>query len=311
MVDAPTVDPEAPAADGRAPVRPRVDPAELTVPFHTQGFDAAARQARAVYRRHGVVICQQFAGLAAGLAPLDAAIRTMTRLQTLRAGLPVAPFEADPGPRCDASLGRLEAAGHHYVAKVYDLVNSHPSLHALTAHPNLETLVDLLLNDQADGRLLVNGFQLRMDQPGNETELLGWHRDIDYFPGMSPHGGVLWIPLADVNERAGTISIIPERFPFESVQAGVIERTPPGRSIPQRRHEVQNVAELLERRDPVKLDCKRGDLVFFNMLMVHRSEPNHSEAIRWSVQLRWYPADDPGFESTHRHQLERAGATAP
>jgi ectoine hydroxylase-related dioxygenase (phytanoyl-CoA dioxygenase family) len=33
---------------------------------------------------------------------------------------------------------------------------------------------------------------------------------------------------------------------------------------------------------------KRGDLLFFNEMLPHRAIPNHSQGIRWSIDLRYY-----------------------
>ena len=47
-------------------------------------------------------------------------------------------------------------------------------------------------------------------------------------------------------------------------------------------------------RDKRVLPVKAGGLVLFNNIIPHRSLPNESEGIRWSLDLRWHRASDPG-----------------
>ncbi|XP_060578408.1 uncharacterized protein LOC132735471 [Ruditapes philippinarum] len=47
-------------------------------------------------------------------------------------------------------------------------------------------------------------------------------------------------------------------------------------------------------RDSRILPVKCGGLILFNNMIPHRSLPNVSEGIRWSVDFRWQRASDPG-----------------
>ena len=147
------------------------------------------------------------------LAPLRAGIASLSALAWRRAvedrALPAATVPPDDP---DARLLALEEVDHGYVAKVYDLVNSHPCVHHLMAHAPLQRVVDVLLNGRPCGELVVNGSQLRMDLPGNESELLGWHTDHAYFSAFPVEGCVAWIPLGDVAPGTGGISLVPHRF---------------------------------------------------------------------------------------------------
>ena len=47
---------------------------------------------------------------------------------------------------------------------------------------------------------------------------------------------------------------------------------------------------ILDGHEPLPLACKAGTVALFSLSTVHRSEPNRSDAIRWTLQTRWYPS---------------------
>ncbi len=198
----------------------------------------------------------------------------------------------------------MEKINKKYVSKIYDFINSHPALYSIVSSKKLSQIISQLIYQKSTNQLIVNGFQLRMDLPRNKSELLGWHRDYDYFPGFSSKGVVTWIPLHDIDSKTGGISIIPKKFKESDIQTKKVIKKWEGRKD-HTTFEIANLNDLKrESLKPIRIFVKKTDIVLFNMCSIHKSEPNIGEKIRWTAQIRWYPSDDKCFVEKDRAALE-------
>jgi len=55
-----------------------------------------------------------------------------------------------------------------------------------------------------------------------------------------------------------------------------------------------SLSDIDLERDRRTLPVRSGGLILFNNMIPHRSLPNMSEGIRWSLDLRWQKASEPG-----------------
>ena len=53
----------------------------------------------------------------------------------------------------------------------------------------------------------------------------------------------------------------------------------------------EHMAKLLPEKKPVALPVKAGTAILFNDRCIHKSTPNLSNEVRWSVDLRYQPTD--------------------
>ena len=86
----------------------------------------------------------------------------------------------------------------------------------------------------------------------------------------------VWIPLVDVGEVNGCLYVIPGSHHWE-----LIDST---------RDENQNMrfcVDVEERATPILLPMKVGDILIFSNMTFHGSKANQSEAVRWSVDIRY------------------------
>jgi ectoine hydroxylase-related dioxygenase (phytanoyl-CoA dioxygenase family) len=253
---------------------------------------SAPDSAADVYRRYGAVLCPGLVP-AEYLARLRGRVQDIIDMQARLAGL----------DRRGLDITELQAERPDYVPGVYDMVNSHPELHRLAGADELCEVADSLINGNGARELVVSGLQLRMDLPNNRSELLGWHRDHDYFPHLPKQGVVLWIPLHDIDEENGGISFVPA--PAEHLQSVAVHRSWPGRRKPQRLFEIDDAEAALESLPaPVRVTCKAGDALFFSLWNPHRSEPNRSQAARWTLQYRYFSASEAVTDKLDRATLE-------
>lgn len=103
----------------------------------------------------------------------------------------------------------------------------------------------------------------------------------------------LWIPLVDATEENGCMEVMP----------GVAR----GGHLP---HEAEGgtriVPAALPAVTPRRLECPRGGVVFQDKFTPHRSTPNRTEGVRWSLDVRYQPADTPTGRPFHPAFLVRS-----
>ncbi len=137
-----------------------------------------------------------------------------------------------------------------------------------------------------------------------------WHQDKSYWPGaMSNPVITVWIALVDATLENGCLRIIP-RTQSEAV-GGFHFETYSGTAY--RELDDEQVGPLKGRARALPVDV--GSAIIFNDRFIHSSGPNLSKHVRWSVDLRYQPADqDPmpqhgaGFLARSRAHPERVAS---
>ena len=114
----------------------------------------------------------------------------------------------------------------------------------------------------------------------------------------------VWIPVWDAGEVDGCLHLVP-RSQREGMQLhcpGGTATSPSGLGIPD---------EMFRIGDAIPMPMRRGSVLFMHRLTCHGSLPNHSDRIRWSLDLRYNPvghdsgrAAFPGFVARSRANPE-------
>jgi phytanoyl-CoA hydroxylase len=125
-----------------------------------------------------------------------------------------------------------------------------------------------------------------------------WHQDSGVMweeADPVPVVGV-WIPLVDATANNGCMEAMP----------GVAR----GGHLP---HQAEGgttiLPECLPRVDPIRLACRRGGAIFQDKFTPHRSTPNRSEVVRWSLDLRFQPTGTPTGRPFHPAFVVRSRST--
>lgn len=94
---------------------------------------------------------------------------------------------------------------------------------------------------------------------------------------------VIWIPLVDIGVKLGAIEFIPGSHlrGLEPTEKDTWYRHIPESSAPSEAF--------------VPIEVKAGDLVAFSAFAVHRSGNNVTQAIRWSIHVRYNDTAEPTF----------------
>ncbi len=115
----------------------------------------------------------------------------------------------------------------------------------------------------------------RIDLPKWIEPLSFWHQDYFYVKG-STKGLTAWIPLQDTTFLNGCLSVMPKSHLLGPVEHdGMIGARKFPRSI------FTNEIRMVE--------MKKGDCILFSTLLLHSSNLNFSNNIRYSIQPRYTP----------------------
>ncbi len=90
----------------------------------------------------------------------------------------------------------------------------------------------------------------------------------------------VWFPLWDVNVENGCLMVWPN-----SHRQGLLDHCPS--------YDGLQVPGKLLSGEPKSMAMKRGDVLFLTKLTLHASHSNNSDAIRWSLDLRYNPIGQP------------------
>jgi hypothetical protein len=170
---------------------------------------------------------------------------------------------------------------------------------AIITHPALLDVVESLIGPEI---LAHPQFNARAKLPRHQATVVPWHQDLGYLHADADDTFMVnfWIPLVDAPMESGALQVIPGshrwgRVPHEMVDGylGIPESALPPHAI---------------------VDCPVpvGGALLIQHKTVHRSVPNVSDRVRWSLDLRYSDpaqptgrAEVPGFIARSRAFPER------
>ena len=138
---------------------------------------------------------------------------------------------------------------------------------------------------------------------GKVTDLSGgsyfnvpWHQDaaVTWEEADSTDIVTCWLPLVDATEENGCMRVLPGVF-----RGGVLSHKggAGGATIPD---------ETLPNVEPRLAAVKKGGVVFMHRCTPHHSTPNHTDTVRWSIDLRYQPTGLPTGRPFHPEFVARS-----
>ncbi len=160
-----------------------------------------------------------------------------------------------------------------------------PEVFALWQYPPLVAMMRGCLGDHIYASRTWNG---RPRTPGQTVQSVDWHQDAHYLPGYREDlDRVLtcWVPLVPVDRASGCLEVA-----TGSHRGGLR----PSVRLP--RNGLVGVADADVAHYPVSaVVMQPGDVLVFNELTYHRSLDNHSQQVRWSLDIRFADARNADF----------------
>ncbi|MCI0400601.1 MAG: phytanoyl-CoA dioxygenase family protein [Gammaproteobacteria bacterium] len=177
-----------------------------------------------------------------------------------------------------------QAFGEPFGVPIIDLFNTRPDLESevyvkiresrwleeFSQQPGLVLPVRHLLDDTCG---LLQKIPFRIDLPLWTRELAHWHQDYFYVRGNTDVVTV-WVPLQDTPFAKGCLSVMPGSHKLGAIEHDLVIGK---KSIPS------NIFDSEIRM--VKME--KGDALLFSALLLHSSNLNISDGIRYSVQPRY------------------------
>ena len=136
------------------------------------------------------------------------------------------------------------------------------------------------LLDTKNNELCITEGMIRMDAPGDKRNIAGWHQEISY---LRNNGLVIWIPLSDITPDLGQLQVCPKSH-HEGELKVVQNKNLPGDASTVSVDEVG--PEYIAKYSIMDVEIKKGDVLFFDTELFHRSGVNTSNRMRFSCQIR-------------------------
>ncbi len=177
-----------------------------------------------------------------------------------------------------------------------------PAMFEFLRNPNLLDAVESLLGTS---EITCNPIQhVRAKPPASSSGTdagfynVPWHQDSGVTWDEADGSNIItcWLALVDATVENGCMEVLPgvwKRGHLEHLAEG-------GTTI--RPDLLPDGSEVAPRPVPVK----KGGVVFMHRWTPHRSTPNYSDAVRWSLDLRFQPAGEPTGRPFHPDFVARS-----
>lgn len=234
----------------------------------------------------------------ADLAPLirefEEAVEMLAREQQA-AGLLTEIFPDAPFDRRLALLYAASSTPEAFWRAVQGKHFKTAGLFAIYTHPALLAIAEELLGPEI---LAHPQFNSRAKLPHHDATVVPWHQDLGYLERDADETFMVnfWIPLVDATMEMGALQVIPG-----SHRWGLLPHERIGGYLGVRE-------EQLPPHQVVDCPVPLGGALLFQHRTVHRSIPNISERVRWSLDLRFCDARKPTGRATVPGFLARSRA---
>ncbi|MDX4065645.1 phytanoyl-CoA dioxygenase family protein [Aliarcobacter skirrowii] len=177
----------------------------------------------------------------------------------------------------DKDLLQLLQNNQAVEANVYDRCRD--TMSSLVTYSMSNKITDIVKHLIGNNSSCFNRRIMRIDLPLETKELAHWHQDYYYVKGNTDVI-IVWIALHDITWFNGCLSYMPKTH-----KLGIIEHDVPiGK---------KHVPSAIFDKEVRYLEMKKGDVLFFNTLLLHSSNMNYSDKIRYSLQFRYTPNELP------------------
>lgn len=177
---------------------------------------------------------------------------------------------------------------------IFDCIKRHPAYYKLISSDLItNTSKSLMTENIEDFPINLTGDELIMQRPGDEININGMHQDGAYFSdyGSSNASIVCWIPLYDCKIENGALQVIPK-----SHDNGILphreNKWEERKKVARNYKGLLNIEEKYYPKNAIdslkSIECKKGEALFLDYDLIHRSGLNTSKQIRVVFTVRYH-----------------------
>ena len=172
----------------------------------------------------------------------------------------------------------LEKKNHEFLVEIYNSIARSSAFYALMSNDEFTTKINQLLEKDLNNNLFINSNTVRMDIPGKNKFMYGWHQD--YKSNIKQSEFIqLWMPaVGNVAKKIGGLEILQDSFKYDIKTSHTKdEQKRRNRNAPIR---ASFDTRLLEHKKSFKkkyINCEFGEVVLFNAMLMHKSGLNLSK----------------------------------
>lgn len=175
-----------------------------------------------------------------------------------------------------------------------------PGYYDLMMQPKILDAVESLIGPELFSNPVYN---TRPKVPRVAAGAVPWHQDRSYWPDANANPVItVWIPLVDATLENGCLHMIPGTHTKKVEQHGTESYSGTGYTTLDETYIARRKKEI------IALPVRAGSAILFNDRLIHSSTPNLSNAVRWSVDLRYQPTDQDPMPSHGAGFLARSHA---
>lgn len=183
-------------------------------------------------------------------------------------------------------LIKLDKKDHSQIHLIYNVIRNSTSLNQIVYNHKVVKIIKHLL--EVEHSLYVKYHIVRIDPPKDERFLYKWHQESFYSIPNTP-SIQLWAPLVNSNNKKnGTIDVLVGSHKKELPH--YIEKVPDGHiQLYIKDEDIKRNYTLL------KAEVSPSDIVLFHPYLIHKSNSNLSEKIRYSIVSHYINPENDNF----------------
>ena len=173
----------------------------------------------------------------------------------------------------------LEKQNHENLVEIYNSLPRSIAFYQVISDDNLIKIVNQLLgNTNKKRNLYINSNSVRMDIPGPNKFMYGWHQD--YKSNIQGSKFLqLWMPVTnDVNRNIGGLHVMEESFNYDIKTTHTkVEKERKKINAPIRASYDTKILKFPKKFKQKHLTCKYGEVILFNSMLMHKSGINKTK----------------------------------
>lgn len=169
-----------------------------------------------------------------------------------------------------------------FSSKFYDISKKFLSMHNFALNPKIIKIAKKLLKSENIG-ILNRAYGYRLDRPNDKKFLTQLHQD--YIQNLgAPEGLVFYNSLRDVNNIDGPVIIYKGSHKLGQTKVIINNKI--------KNQSKSYIIDISQKKlglfKKIKLIIKKNDLAILDFFLLHKSSPNKSKNIRWSMICRYF-----------------------